>query len=64
MKIGAIWDAKVIHLNYVLRGKVVVVDDSMLSQDANETTFSFVINDSRRCDNCRAYHQSNYGLRF
>lgn len=46
MKIGAIWDAKVIHLNYVLRGKVVVVDDSMLSQDANETTFSFVINDA------------------
>ena len=46
MKIGAIWDAKVTHLNYVLRGKVVVVDDSMLSQDANETTFSFVINDA------------------
>lgn len=46
MKIGAVWDAKVTHLNYVLRGKVVVVDDSTLSQDANETTFSFAINDA------------------
>lgn len=46
MKIGAIWDAKVTHPNYVLRGKVVVVDDSMLTQDANETTFSFAINDA------------------
>ena len=46
MKIGTVWDAKVTHLNYVLRGKVVVVDDSTLSQDANETTFSFAINDA------------------
>lgn len=46
MKIGAIWDAKVIHLNYVLRGKVVVVDNSILSQDANETALSFAINDA------------------
>ena len=46
MKIGAVWDAKVIHLNYVLRGKVVVVDDTMLSQEANETTLSFAINDA------------------
>ena len=46
MKIGAVWDAKVTHLNYVLRGKVVVVNDSTLSQDANETTFSFAINDA------------------
>lgn len=46
MKIGAVWDAKVTHLNYVLRGKVVVVDDSMLNQEANETTLSFAINDA------------------
>ena len=46
MKIGAIWDAKVTHLNYVLRGKVVVVDDSMLSQDANDTILPFAINDA------------------
>lgn len=46
MKIGAVWDAKVTHLNYVLRGKVVVVDDTMLSQEANETTLSFAINDA------------------
>lgn len=46
MKIGAIWDAKVTHLNYVLRGKVVVVDDSMLSQEANATTLAFTINDA------------------
>lgn len=46
MKIGAIWDAKVIHPNYVLRGKVVVVDDSMLSQDANDTILPFAINDA------------------
>lgn len=45
MKIGAVWDAKVTHLNYVLRGKVVVVDDTMSSQEANETTLSFAIND-------------------
>lgn len=46
MKIGAVWDAKVTHLNYVLRGKVVVVDDTMLSREANETTLSFAINDA------------------
>lgn len=46
MKIGAVWDAKVTHLNYTLRGKVVVVDDTMLSQEANETTLSFAINDA------------------
>ena len=46
MKIGAIWDAKVTHPNYVLRGKVVVVDDSMLTQDANATTLAFTINDA------------------
>lgn len=46
MKIGAVWDAKVTHLNYVLRGKMVVVDDTMLSQEANETTLSFAINDA------------------
>ena len=45
MKIGAIWDAKVIHLNYVLRGKM-VANDSMLSQEANATTLAFTINDS------------------
>lgn len=46
MKIGAVWDAKVTHLNYVLRGKVVVVDDSMLTQDANDTILPFAINDA------------------
>lgn len=46
MKIGAVWDAKVTHLNYVLRGKVIVVDDTMLSQESNETTLSFAINDA------------------
>lgn len=46
MKIGAIWDAKVTHPNYVLRGKVVVVDDSMLTQEANETILPFAINDA------------------
>ena len=46
MKIGAVWDAKVTHLNYVLRGKVVVVADSMLSQDANGTILPFAINDA------------------
>ena len=45
MKIGAIWDAKVIHLNYVLRGKM-VANDSMLSQEANATTLAFTINDA------------------
>lgn len=45
MKIGAVWDAKVTHLNYVLRGKV-IANDSMLSQEANETTLSFAINDA------------------
>ena len=45
MKIGAIWDAKVIHLNYVLRGKM-VANDSMLSQEANATALSFAINDA------------------
>lgn len=45
MKIGAVWDAKVIHLNYVLRGKM-VANDSMLSQDANATTLAFTINDA------------------
>lgn len=46
MKIGAVWDAKVTHLNYVLRGKVIVVDDTTLSQESNETTLSFAINDA------------------
>ena len=46
MKIGAIWDAKVTHSNYVLRGKVVVVDDSMLTQEANDTILPFAINDA------------------
>lgn len=45
MKIGAIWDAKVTHPNYVLRGKV-VANDSMLSQKANATTLAFTINDA------------------
>ena len=45
MKIGAIWDAKIIHLNYVLRGKM-VANDSMLSQEANATALSFAINDA------------------
>ncbi len=46
MKIGAVWDAKIIHSNYILRGKVVVVNDTMSSQEANETTLSFAINDA------------------
>ena len=45
MKIGTIWDAKVIHLNYVLRGKM-VANDSMLSQEANATALSFAVNDA------------------
>ena len=45
MKIGTVWDAKVIHLNYVLRGKM-VANDLMLSQEANATTLSFAINDA------------------
>lgn len=45
MKIGAVWDAKVTHLNYVLRGKM-VANDSMLSQEASATTLSFAINDA------------------
>ena len=45
MKIGTVWDAKVIHLNYVLRGKM-VANDSMLSQEANATTLAFTINDA------------------
>jgi hypothetical protein len=45
MKIGTVWDAKVTHLNYVLRGKM-VANDSMLSQEANETTLPFAINDA------------------
>lgn len=45
MKIGTIWDAKVIHLNYVLRGKM-VANDSMLNQEANATTLAFTINDA------------------
>ena len=45
MKIGTIWDAKVIHLNYVLRGKM-VANDSMLNQEANATALSFAINDA------------------
>ena len=45
MKIGTIWDAKVIHLNYILRGKM-VANDSMLSQEANATALSFAINDA------------------
>ena len=46
MKIGTVWDAKVTHPNYVLRGKVVVVDDSMLTQEANDTILPFAINDA------------------
>ena len=45
MKIGTVWDAKVIHLNYVLRGKM-VANDSMLSQEANATALSFAVNDA------------------
>ena len=45
MKIGTVWDAKVIHLNYVLRGKM-MANDSMLSQEANATALSFAINDA------------------
>lgn len=45
MKIGTVWDAKVTHLNYVLRGKM-VANDSMLSQEANATTLVFTINDA------------------
>ena len=45
MKIGTVWDAKVTHLNYVLRGKK-VANDSMLSQEANATTLAFTINDA------------------
>lgn len=45
MQIGTVWDAKIIHLNYVLRGKM-VANDSMLSQEANATALSFAINDA------------------
>ena len=45
MKIGAVWDAKVTHPNYVLRGKM-VANDSMLSQEANAATLAFTINDA------------------
>ena len=45
MKIGAVWDATVTHLNYALRGKM-VANDSMLSQEANATTLVFTINDA------------------
>ena len=45
MKIGTVWDAKITHLNYVLRGKM-VANDSMLSQEANATTLAFTINDA------------------
>lgn len=45
MKIGTVWDVKVTHLNYVLRGKM-VANDSMLSQEANATTLAFTINDA------------------
>ena len=45
MKIGTVWDAKVTHSNYVLRGKM-VANDSMLSQEANATTLAFTINDA------------------
>ena len=45
MKIGIVWDAKVTHLNYVLRGKM-VANDSMLNQEANATTLAFTINDA------------------
>ena len=45
MKIGTVWDATVIHLNYVLRGKM-VANDSMLSQEANATALSFAVNDA------------------
>lgn len=45
MKIGTVWDAKVTHPNYVLRGKM-VANDSMLSQEANATTLAFTINDA------------------
>lgn len=45
MKIGTVWDAKVTHLNYVLRGKM-VANDSMLNQEANATTLAFTINDA------------------
>ena len=44
MKIGTVWDAKITHLNYVLRGKM-VANDSMLNQEANATTLAFTIND-------------------
>lgn len=46
MKIGAVWDAKVTHSNYILRGKVVDGDETRLRQEINETTLSFVINDA------------------
>lgn len=45
MKIGTVWDVKVTHPNYVLRGKM-VANDSMLSQEANATTLAFTINDA------------------
>ena len=45
MKIGTVWDVKVTHLNYVLRGKM-VANDSILSQEANATTLAFTINDA------------------
>lgn len=45
MKIGTVWDVKVTHLNYVLRGKM-VANDSMLSQEADATTLAFTINDA------------------
>lgn len=45
MQIGAIWDAKVIHLNYTLKGKVLVVDDAMLGRAVDATTLPFAIND-------------------
>ena len=46
MQIGAVWDAKIIHLNYTLKGKVLVVDDAMLGRAVNATTLPFAINDA------------------
>lgn len=45
MQIGAVWDVKIIHLNYTLKGNALVVDDTMLGLAANVNTLAFAIND-------------------
>lgn len=31
MQIGAVWDAKVTHLNYTLKGKATTIDDAVIT---------------------------------